>query len=1090
MKICTLFQILIIIELIQIRFTERTFYHWQCSLLLPDGITIRSLVEQNYEAFRVVGWPEWMIAKYNYIDCSQKGLENIPKGLNTDVQILDLGRNSITHIRENDFAMYKNLVAISLIKNCIKSDFYTAAIRRCSTYLTVQKGALSNLNNLRYLALSSTVMKQLPEMLPSKIRVLLSSFASLSPIQKNDVEQLSSLELVSFSTNCIRADNENYCARRFTISEPVFNSSSFKFLDLAYNNFTSVPSYLFQTSLIGIKLRGNPLNWIRSNDFANATNIKYLNAAWTSQYIETPLQIEKDSFVMLKKLEILDLSANMISNFPNGFLRKNTKLKALNLEFNCLKMIEVNPVVLPTLNFLEELSIGGNTFCNDTLNPVKQFQPRLYFTDAFLRFPNLTTLSLGKVKQLPNSEFDESFLYKYFVYGSKYDRVDIDSFKVFKHYGKLKYMDLIGCGIRVLNTRAFDGLKFKDLDLRMNQIGEESKYANSNFRFKRHNSNQKMQNAIPEVLLDEKVADVYLDNNSLSIKSHIQIKQKAIPSATVTLSKNSITSLQTYPLTYFNFVTHLDLSHNKIVYIREDDLQNLTMLQILDLRYNPIRYVHPKALIPLQQLTNIQLNLTEYQQEFTIKFLNGSHQNLTLKYGDIGSYIYALLYIYGNQSLSFPNLTAIDLSYVKVPHYFISKNQSIFKPLPYLTFLKMDGAQITFKPHSNFFSGVTLLQHLSMRECWLEEFPYIALKPLKRLTYLDLSHNKIEILTKPLNFILPNLKTLLLSYNFIYKIEPGTLQLFLNNGMRKFDVSFNQIKFIDPSIFSRDVIQEMELDLRGNAVRCDCSLSDTFGWLIQSNKLNNSKLPGFLPDCSPSVMNYYGDCIACDQSTSDHPLSLFTYTITNNCRQLFLIHLVAWFNSIIVVFLAVALSSKVLKRQLLNLLLSGIRMQSSLQRSETKETSTFYAYDGFVYYDQSNESVANWVDRSLVTYLETSSPSFRLSVVGKEDWCGTTQVQQLLLRMNASRKTIVILSEKFISTPQCQYVLSLLEEWIYVKREKKCILINFDADSADMSVKKIFQKGPSRHNPYSMLNYSQSENNPLFWDVLTNAMIL
>ena len=784
---------------------------------------------------------------------------------------------------------------------------------------------------------------------------------------------------------------------------------------------------------------------------------------------------------MLRKLEVLDLSANMISSLPINLLSSNTRLKALNLEFNCLKMIEVNPAILPAFPLLEELSLGGNTFCSDTLNPVKHFQPRLGFTEAYLRFPNLTTLSLGKLKDSPTSKFISSFLYMHLLYGTKYDCVDENSLNVLRNLTKLRYLDMITCGIRELNTAAFSGLTFNHLDLQMNQIGKEPKNASRKLRIKRYNSSSKLHNVILKVL-DVKAPTIQAIYNSLFRKVFIETtnqKSKAV----VIFSRNSISSLESHSLKYFGSVTHLDLSRNQINYIREDAFYNLTMLQNLDLRYNPLRSIHPKALLPVVKLTNLQLNLTEFQQEFSIEFLHGAHQNITLNYGDTGWYIYTLLQFYANQSTRFTKVNSLDLSYVKVPHYFISKNLSIFEPLFYLTYLKIDGAQITFQPQSNFFSGVKMLQHLSMRECWLEEFPHFALKPLQNLRYLDLSHNKIEVLNLDMDFNLIHLKTLILSHNYIYKFAPDMLQTFLNNGMQKFDVSFNQIKKIDPSIINRDIILEMELDFRGNAVSCDCSLSDTFGWLIQSNKLNNSKLPGFLPDCSSSVQNYHGGCIACDQSTSDKPLSLFTYTITNNCRQLFLIRLVAWFNCIVMLFLTVALAFKTLKRKLLIFALRGVLLHST----PNPPNSSMYAYDGFVFYDRNNAIVGDWVDNTLVNHLVNGSPSFRISVVGEEDWCGMTQVQQLLLRMRASRKTIVILSQTFSVTPQCQYVMSVLEEWIYTNKEDKCILIAFLNDEVNIADPVNFRKS-FRGNRYSVLKYLLSEDNVLFWDLLTKAM--
>ena len=1085
MKIYALLKSFFVFFLHQSGNAGTSFDRWQCSPLSNN--TIQSFVEQDAEAFRAIGWPNWMLNTYWSINCSRAGLKRIPQKLDTKVEILDLGENLITHLGKNDLAAYSNLVALFLSSNCLISHFYRATIRRCTTFLTVESGTFVHLKNLKFLTLSSTAMKQLPEMLPRGIKILMASFASLSPIHKRDVEHLSSLELVSFSTNCIMSNPEYYCARHFTISDPVFSSPHLKFLDLAYNNFTSVPRYLFQQSLIGIKLQGNPLRWVRSNDFNNATNITYLNLAWTSQYIKTPLHIENGSFDLLRSLEVLDISANMISSLPVGLFSKNTKLRALNLEFNCLKMIETNPDIIPPLPFLEELSLAGNTFCNDTLNPQKKLLPRLDFGTAFLRFQNLTTLSLGIVKEFPNSEFIASFLPMYFSYGSKYDVIDSDSFRVLRNLTRLKNLGLVACGIRVFQTAAVENLSLSHLDMQMNEIGEASKNTKDS-RFKRRILNQKECNN-----LDLKLSNISAIHQMLFNQKTTSMQKSNESNAVMDLSKNAISNLRLYSLKYFRFVSHLDLSRNHINYIDECTFQHLSLLRVLNLRYNPIRNIHPNALIPLVQLTHLQISLTEYQQDFSIQFLQNTYRDITLSYGDTSSHIYSLLHFYGNVSISFKKITALDLSYIPILNSALTKNMPLFKPFPKLKKLIINGAKITFPPQSKLFEGLEFLQYLSMQKCWLEEFPYLSLKNLRNLEHLDLSHNKIEVLDKRANDNFHSLKMLILSHNFIYKISPKVLRSFWNNGLRKIDISFNQIKNINHTIIDKYMLETMDyIDLRGNVVSCDCSLSDTFGWMIQDNESTISSLPGFIPDCSIEIINYYGGCIACDYSSSDKPLSLFTYIITNNCKEQFLLLLVAIFNCIILLFLITATTFKSLKKKLLNFLLNDIRIQSVLN-SPTNEPPfgprPIYVYDGFVYYDNSNPVVGDWVDHILIPRLENGDPSFKISVVGKEDWCGLTQVQHLLLKMRASRKCIIVLSDSFLSTPQCQYVLSVLEEYIFVYKEDKCILIGFDHDETKITVSKLFRKTHSR-NSNSMLRYDLSEDNSLFWDVLVNAMIL
>ena len=411
--------------------------------------------------------------------------------------------------------------------------------------------------------------------------------------------------------------------------------------------------------------------------------------------------------------------------------------------------------------------------------------------------------------------------------------------------------------------------------------------------------------------------------------------------------------------------------------------------------------------------------------------------------------------------------------------------------MPTLRYLKIDGAQITFQPQSNFFEGILLLQYLSMRNCWLEKFPYVPLQHLRYLKHLDLSYNKIGVLNDRFNDNFPRLKSLILSNNFIYKIFPGVLQSVLNNGMQKIDLSFNQISNIDPRIIDRTALRKLNyIDLRGNLIRCDCSLSGTFGWLIRTRKLNNSKIPGFIPYCSSAMIDYNGGCLVCDQSIPEKPLSLFTYIVEHDCQELFLAILVVCFTFLVLLFLIIALSCKAFKKQLTNFLLNDVRMQTFLSRPKNNDKShPVWASDGFVYYDKEDTVIREWVDLKLVPYLENQNPSFALSVVGREDWCGATQVQQTLLRIRASRKTIVLFSDEFLYSPQCQYVISFLEELIYVHKEDRSILIRFVRDDSETPDPTVFHKCP-RRNSFSMLKYSLTDDDQLFWMLLTNAMML
>ena len=1061
--------------------SSASFQQWQCEY--SDNGTVLEMVAKTTEFFDTVGLPSWVTKKQNYANCFQRGLKQIPRALQSDVRIMNLGQNSIARIWKNDFASYPSLVAVSIINNCVGVDFYDNTIRRCSAYFSIEAGAFYNLKNLTYLALDGNVMKHLPEMLSKSLLILFASTSSLGPVEKTHVQHLTSLEIVSFSTNCIGGDLKHFCRGNFTISDPVFSSSNLKFLDVSYNNFTRVPNYLFQQSLLGIKLRGNPIHQIHSQDFNNSTDITYLNVAWTSQYTKQPLYIDKGALGLLNNLQTLHLGGNMIFSLPESFLANNSKLMYLNLGFNCLKFIETNPQVLPVLPLLEELYVPGNSFCTNTLDPAKNTSTKLALSDSYARFSNLTTLAIGMVNPIPKAKFPSEFFSYSFLYGTIYDQLDTSSLHVLRKLSRFKKLTITTSGIRVLDTSAFSKLNLTYLDLSYNRVGETNKPKNIHYH-NQHYESQRNKMSVPTS------GSRYSKRTQNQMVDFMSVFADEETSKVVILSRNTISDLKRCPLKYMPLTTHLDLSYNEIHYINKKTFQSLLHLKMVDLQFNPIRHIHPKALVPLAQLADVKFNFIQYYAVFSLNFLLKIHHDLSLRYGDIGFSIYRMLLFYGNNSMIFPSIVSLDVSHVTIPVYWISTDQQLFKSLPNLTTLKMDGAHLPYHPQSNFFHGISKLKKLSMSDCWLEHFPYNATKKLHNLSYLDLSRNKIEILDKELIPKLPYLKTLILSYNFIHTITPGTLQLLQANGLTNIDLKFNQIEDVGPAVIGRNVLKNMwNLDLRGNPIHCECSLTDTFGWLVYSTDepLDVSKIPGFLPDCSYSVINYYGGCLVCSNIESDQLLSLFTYSITQNCQEEFLVELAILFvlSSLICLLVPLICTNERLQKKITDSFFRNIRLRQLSETEDEEETPPLlYIYDGFVYCDKDDTTVGDWVDKVLVPRLQSNDHQFHIAVVGRDDWCGSTQVQQVLLKMKASRKTIVIISNNFLSSPQCQYVLSVLEQWTYEFKRKSCIILSY-GDEACPS--EIVQRG-RRRNPYTMLRYSTASENCLFWSLLTHAM--
>ena len=1042
--------------------TVQPIDRWQCAV--PRNTTVYEVVRpETKESFDIVGKSAWMIDGLWGIACQQNGLTNVPNGLDKAVQILNLNKNYITRINENDFRNYPLLVALLLAENCGQINIYGTHKPRCIyPHIIIAPKAFLYLANLKLLDLSGNSLPTLPEYLPSSLSVLEIFFTSISPIQTSSLKDLKSLLFALFPSNCVGGDLKHLCKRNFTVDNLVFVTQNVSYIDLSYNNMKRIPNWLFNSSLIGLNLQGNPFHSIVESDFRSCSDIKSLKLSWTSKYDKEPLSILPGALDTLKNLEQLDLSGNMLSVIPNGFLKNSKNLKTLKLQFNCLMNWATDPVNLTTVLSLEHLDLVGNTFCSNETYPIRHRESKLKFKETYSNFKNLTSLLLGAPKKHWGEEEE---MYWVSSYGIEYDELDQKSINVLKNLTKLKRLSLAYIGIRTLDLQAFCGLKLTELQLGTNEIGESS---NKDNRIKRNS--QRISPGCNN--LDNCSSDSSNDSDFHSLS----------------LERNAISDLRNYPFDCFCYITHLDLSRNRINYIGNDTFTALTCLRVLNLEYNPLRHIDQQALQLLVNLNEIVINITTYQEEFTLKFLLRQRSaNITLHFSDLTSNVYRLLTAYRENSTFFNDVIYVDFSDIAIPPYNILNNLPIFAPFPNLTRLKMVGGDFLYPLEDNFFEGIPLVQKLSVIDCGLKEFPGQALKKLPKLWYLDLSHNELEEINGSLFDDMKNLKILNLSHNFITKVTPGTFRHLSEQGVETLVLNHNRIEDVGPSIIDKDALSRLSyLDLRNNPLDCHCSMVHSFGWLIHSS---NTKLyiPGFLPFCSASENNYFGGCLTCEAASLSQPPSLLLYSSSYICQEVFLEILTGSFLAVFISLTAlpVLCNTKFITKKIFHLFTKQFGLQVfPNDTARWRSVHKLYAYDAFVCYDTTNPLLGDWVDHVMVPKLETGHPSFRVNVVGKDYWCGTTQVAQLLKMMEASRKTIILLSRQFSKSPQCRYLISVLEERFHMYGVDQSILITFGQlppQATGLSIRR-------RRNPLSVLNfppsYGKESDDIIFWDML------
>ena len=1054
------------------------YRHQQCkepseSLSLYD---IASVYTQSH--FEAVGYSDWMVEKVMYISCQKKGLTAIPKGLDKGVKILDLRKNSITHIKNNDFSEYTELIAILLQQNCFPANIYRTDVPPCTAdFIKIDSRAFADIHNLTHLDLSDNNVKSVPENLPSSLKFLGIDLTELGPLNTTNMKQLHELQIVLFGRNCIEIAGSSLCKGNFSIEGFNFSSRNLSYLDLLFNNLKTVPSWLFTHTLVGINLQGNPIHTIGSNDFIACPHIKYLILSWTSKFDKQKMTIMHDAFTHLRDLMYLDLSGNMLTTLPD--FSSNPKLSSIGLVYNCLQMSAKNPTYLTSLP-LTKLEIFGNTFCDNSSYPTKTRIPIFELGDAFRNFTQLKTLKFEGYTSLTTPTVQEMFWI--LSYGFQYDYVGKNSLKALEKLPNLKQLSLSLSGIKYIDLSIFCNLNLSMLDLGINEIKHISENISVQKRWKRKAGPIQQPNSLKTLQYFSRIHKNYV--HDLTNKH----------SNMLILNRNALTALPNHAFKCFPVTNYLDLSYNQINYIPNDTFADMKQLETLNLRYNPIRQIYPATQNGLAKLSTLKLNYSSFQGDFTLLFLLHTSNNITLHYGDITDNIYRLLSAYRKNSTEFRSVVSITISDIPINIYDILNNEPIFKPFPNLLQITLISAQISIPLGDNFFGGVSNLTNVTMRNCLLKQFPYKTLEALPNLRYLDLTNNYIETLNKSWFDNISNISFLILSNNFISYIEPKTLHYLVRKGLQTLDLSSNYISDIRESVMDNYTLSKLNyLDIRKNPIACDCSLTRNFGTFIRSTNstTQQSNIAGLLPVCTDVIRLYYGGCLTCNAGGGflSQPPSLFLYSLSNTCEESFLIVLTISFTLFMTSFISLTLicNCKSLQKLFVTRCMRRYFGPKQEEINDPEPTSVKYAYDAVVAYDTEDICLGDWVDFTMIPKLNTGFPTCKIGVLGKEDWCGVVPtVQQLLLRMEASQKTIVLLTDNFQRSPQCKYILRVLEHWVYTKGEDRCIIVTFQQHFLTGEGFQIRNK----RNPLSVLNLPNlNEDSDMFLELLRNAIV-
>ncbi|XP_069084898.1 decorin [Pleurodeles waltl] len=222
------------------------------------------------------------------VQCSDIGLENVPKDIPSDTTLLDLQNNKITEIKEGDFKNLKNLHALILVNNKITK---------------ISPAAFTPLTKLERLYLSKNKLKELPLNMPKSLQEFRVHENEVSKVKKAVFDGLDHMIVMELGTNPISSSG---------IEKGAFQGmKKLSYVRISDTNITHIPQGL-PSSLTELHLDGNQIT-----------------------------KVDSDSLNGLKNLAKLGLSHNSITTVENGSLANAPHLRELHVDNNAL--IQVPP---------------------------------------------------------------------------------------------------------------------------------------------------------------------------------------------------------------------------------------------------------------------------------------------------------------------------------------------------------------------------------------------------------------------------------------------------------------------------------------------------------------------------------------------------------------------------------------------------------------------------------------------------------------------------------------------------------------------------------------------------------------------------
>lgn len=428
---------------------------------------------------------------YNLIQTLQDDSLSYPS-----LSTLSLACNHLQGIQSNTFQDSKLLVSLNLANNrlyidyqetshALKALFKLRVLDLSENGLDEEMAAtlLQNLTSLEYLNLSGNLLQRLDE----------ASFAGLGQLRELDLQRnvIFEIEGAFDSTHKLQRLNLafNYlpCLYDFHMTQLLTLNASHNFiewfisrqdlndtfhletLDLSHNQLLFFPFLPTHSRLRNLYLSHNSVRFYQ-HLAANATvgnssaNVEFFNVKNYTGNVTLQLW-DESVHGDVSSVEILDLGANQVEYFPEGFIQKMPSLHRFKMCKNCLKTLNLTSGQISSR--LYELDVSDN-----------QLSQMLADEGTVAALGNLTYLNLSRnaLERVPSGLFSSLQVLR--SVDLSYNSIDIcpsgavessantmSTCVDWKPVASLRQLYLKGCGIQRVPSSAFAGLLLTHLEL-------------------------------------------------------------------------------------------------------------------------------------------------------------------------------------------------------------------------------------------------------------------------------------------------------------------------------------------------------------------------------------------------------------------------------------------------------------------------------------------------------------------------------------------------------------------------------------------------------------------------------------------------